>query len=168
MAQTLGWQHSCSWMVLPTHHCWPCQDTCLIPNLRAGLSLASNHEHCGSLTMCHYLWRHREGWFLSAIQTLRVSQNWKQIFEKLLGNKIWPEQTWDNSWYLFNSLSVKFQKFSCRNTNVWILGAFTPQWGVMSCRVDVPFHLSGADLTPRVSEKELWILLLTPFYRWEN
>ena len=41
-------QHSCSRMVLPTHHPWPCQETCLIPKLPAGCGLAANHEHCGS------------------------------------------------------------------------------------------------------------------------
>ena len=32
-------------MVLPIHQPWPCQETCLIPNLTAGLDLASNGEH---------------------------------------------------------------------------------------------------------------------------
>ena len=53
--------------------------------------------------------------------------------------------------------------------------AFRPQWGVMSYSVYVSWHLSKLKNSefwrisdPRIFKKELFIVVLTLFYRWEN
>lgn len=70
-------------------------------------------------TLSRYLQRHRVLWSFPTTTNLHYTQNWKRFFKKLLGNKVSPEQTWDNLWSLFILLSVNVQKRSYRNTNAF-------------------------------------------------
>ena len=74
------------------------------------------------------------------------------------------------------SLSVNVQKSICWNSNVFDPKVLSDPSGV-SCPIEYMYHVtcqnwkilnSGEYLTPRIFRKELFIVVLTLFYRWEN
>ena len=73
-----------------------------------------------------------------------------EIFLKSHLKQIWSEQTWDNLWPLFISLSVNVQVWLKKHYCVWLQDAFRPQWGVKSYRVDETCHLP--------KDEKFWIL----------
>ena len=156
-------------MILLTHHPWPCWVTCLIQNLTAGLGLASNHEHYLSLwTFCHYCQRHGVGWPLSVILTFKAVKYPRVLKFCLVRTFDLNEHETSYDIYLFH-LVLNFRSSVAEMLLCLITRYFqTPVWyDVIYSRCTISpvwsrkILNSGEDLTPKFSEQELYIVLLT-------